>query len=358
MTTEHTFWNYRLIWDIKLWEIGAVLLIYLAFGSFYYGALHITSQAFGGFNEWRQVALNYAVKFILTIPIWWLLFRKLALWSLKYRLAIHVVALPVFAFLFRILFYELCEVFNFGHLGEDGSFWDIYIPSLFYCLQFGVFHTYDFYHRFKKEQQKQAELQALALQSELRALKAQINPHFLYNTFNTISASLSPKQEKTREMIARLSDMFRYQLYVSQKELVSTEEEIAFAQKYLELEKERFGDRLHYKIRLAPEASQSKIPPMLLQPLVENAVKHGIAPLIEGGSIEISVVRLAQGVQFKVNDTGAGLNGYQTEELLNKGIGLSNTERRLQRMYGKGLTFEDGNPQGLKVSFIIPAGSQ
>ena len=101
--------------------------------------------------------VNYGIKFLLTIPIWWLFFRLLADWPLKKKLPLHLLTFPIFAFTFRSVFYQVCEWLDLGHLGETSSFWDIYIPSLFYFLQFGIYHTYDFYHRFKREQLLQSE---------------------------------------------------------------------------------------------------------------------------------------------------------------------------------------------------------
>jgi len=206
----------------------------------------------------------------------------------------------------------------------------------------------------QKERELAAELRQIALQSELSALKAQINPHFLYNVFNTISASVPAAQEKTRIMIAQLSDLFRYQLKASKVEQVKVAEEIAFINKYLELERARFGERMTYEIEANEDVQGEKIPPLLIQPLIENAIKHGISPMVEGGRVHISICKKDSRLEVTVKDSGKGIQGRNLAELLGEGIGLSNTHQRLLRRYGEGLLLEKNQPSGLSVYFSIP----
>ncbi len=147
------------------------------------------------------------------------------------------------------------------------------------------------------------------------------------------------------------------ELKASQQELVSLKEEIDFVRKYLELEKERFGNRLHYEIDIKPQFMQSLIPPILIQPIVENAIKHGISPLIAGGTVKISVNYLSEKLCFEVSDNGKGLENQSIDEVLNKGVGLSNTNKRLIRLNGKGLELFSNGDNGLTVRFSIPLGN-
>ena len=197
----------------------------------------------------------------------------------------------------------------------------------------------------------EGELRNAALKSELSALKAQLNPHFLYNVFNTISASVPAKNEKTRKMIAELSDLFRYQLKASQVEKVPLHEELDFINKYLELEKERFEDRLKIEFDIEKEIMTELIPPMLLQPLVENSIKHGLSSLIEGGTIFISIKKKGEKLFFEISDTGVGVK--DKDSVFDKGIGLTNTKLRLEKLYKTTLRLSDNNPRGLKISFEI-----
>lgn len=257
----------------------------------------------------------------------------------------------MFVFGCKALYYSISEALGMYHLVGVGEIWDIYIPGLFYVLQFGILHAYNYY---KENQQKlilEGELRHAALRSELSALKAQLNPHFLYNIFNTISASVPKENEHTRHLIAELSDLFRYQLKASQAELVPLKEELDFVQKYLDLEKERFKDRLDISFNIAEGISETMIPPMILQPLVENSIKHGITPLIDGGRIAISVEKIDSKLRFEVADTGVGVKDING--LFNKGIGLKNTKLRLEKLYNSTLHIEQNQPSGFIVSFAI-----
>ncbi len=267
---------------------------------------------------------------------------------------LHLVTLPIYVFLWINLYYGSCELLGLGHLRGVGRVWDLYIPSLLYFIQFGILHLYDYYNKLQKEREHAAELRQIALQSELSALKAQINPHFLYNVFNTISASVPAAQEETRIMIAQLSDLFRYQLKASKVERVTVAEEIDFITKYLDLEKARFGERMVYHIDVAPETLQERIPPLLIQPLIENAIKHGIAPSVAGGKVWIHIHQKNDSVEIIVKDSGQGVTSGNLEDLLDQGVGLSNTHRRLLRRYGKGLQLNKNMPSGLSVQFSIP----
>jgi LytS/YehU family sensor histidine kinase len=203
----------------------------------------------------------------------------------------------------------------------------------------------------QRKLQYEIELKNTALKSELSAIKAQLNPHFLYNVFNTINASVPKEMEDTREMIAELSDLFRYQLKASREDLVTLEEELDFVDKYLKLEKRRFEDRLEININVPDALLSRKIPPMLLQPLVENSVKHGISPLVEGGTIDITIREQDDKLIFEINDTGVGVKNK--ENIFNLGVGVSNTQKRLQKMYNSTLKFSDNLPSGLKVYFEL-----
>jgi len=155
-------------------------------------------------------------------------------------------------------------------------------------------------------------------------------------------------------MVNELSDLFRYQLKASREELVPLKEEIEFVKKYLDLERERFAERLKYEINVDEEITKELIPPIIIQPIVENAIKHGLSSLIEGGVIKIAVHRHSGTLQFSICDTGKGIGSKSKEELLNKGIGLSNTNERLLKTYNTTLDLTNNIPQGLCVNFSIP----
>ena len=295
--------------------------------------------------------LDYGIQFFLMIPVWYLVFRIMRNVTLPYRLLVHVIALPLYILVFVTVSFHLNKYFNFFVLDSYGRVWDYYIPALFYFIQFGIYHTYEYYQKNQRNLEKQAILREAALTSELTALKAQLNPHFLYNTFNTISASVPPEQENTREMIATLADLFRYQLKASKEDLVPLKDELDFINKYITLEQERFGDKLIVNYDIPDKVKSAMIPPMLLQPLVENSIKHGLASLIEGGEITIKIYYRGEKLHFTVADTGVGVKDKSI--IFNRGVGLTNTKLRLEKIYGSTLTLSDNVPQGLKIEFAI-----
>ncbi|NKI33128.1 sensor histidine kinase [Croceivirga thetidis] len=351
--------NRIVIWGIRVKELLALLVLYI-FSSWAYHIviwLNYPLEKRSKLELFNLVAymdssgLQYIVFFLFTIPIWWFIFRGLRKESLWVRISAHLVLLPSFVLLSKYAYYNIAEFVGLYHLNGSGEIWDIYIPALFYQIQFAIFHVYEYFIENQKKLKLQGELRQAALKSELAAIKAQLNPHFLYNVFNTINASVPPKQEKTRRMIATLSDLFRYQLKASKKELVSLEEELEFVKNYLELEKARFEERLNIKIDVPQNLYSEKIPPMLLQPLVENSVKHGISNTLQGGEISISIFKEEGKLKFEIADTGKGVTDKKS--LFGKGIGLSNTQLRLQKMYQSQLEILDNHPQGLKIRFAI-----
>lgn len=339
-----------------LWsrEMLLVVGLYMVFAIFYYLAIWWASGSDDGASYYTyQVMLDYPLKGLITFPIWWLMFRTLAHWKLGSKLLLHILILPAFVKGWQQLYYFICEVVGLGHLGGSGEWWDIYIPALFYVLQFGIFHTYDYYQKIQAAHEREMELKQTALQSELTALKAQLNPHFLYNTFNTISASVPAEQEYTRELIADLADLFRYQLWASNQEVVPLKVEVDFVKKYLKLEQARYGNRLEVTFDVEERTEDAPVIPMLLQPLVENAIRHGISPLVDGGKIEVKVSETNRQVRLQVKDTGVGFS--KTAPHANgHGIGLKNTRRRLQLRYGADLHIQPNQPQGTDITLTIP----
>ncbi|MEO0474139.1 MAG: histidine kinase [Bacteroidota bacterium] len=331
------------------YEILAVLGLYMFFSLAYSWALYFTT---GGQNFLSNTSLDYVIKGILTLPVWWLIFwkfRDLTAWK---RYVSHVVFLPIWVFCWMKAYYFFTELTEIGHLGGTGIGWDIYIPAMFYIIQFGIFHLYDESRRLVQQTQRSVELREVAMKSELTALKAQLNPHFLYNVFNTINASLPPDQEYTRELVAKLADMFRYQLKASKSETVILQDELEFVRSYLELEKARYQERLQVEWKIEEDLLGVHVPPMILQPLVENAIRHGISPLIEGGTVSIQAMRKDGQLQLVVSDNGVGFSVESS--MKGSGVGLANTQKLLENMYQRSLVIERNEPQGTKVCFQLP----
>ncbi|SFR53040.1 Histidine kinase-, DNA gyrase B-, and HSP90-like ATPase [Robiginitalea myxolifaciens] len=345
---------------IRSKEVLWILVFYMGFAFLYHITLKINAygwdvpifeQILSPARFWRTSGRHYLIFFLASIPIWYLVFVRLKHWSLLKRIGIHLIALPIFVIGTQQFYYWMGDLTGYGYLQGQAQVWDLYIPALFYLIQFGIFHAYEHYRENQRKLIVEGELRQAALKSELAAIKAQLNPHFLYNVFNTINASVPAENEQTRQMIAQLSDLFRYQLRASQQDLVPLQDELEFVSKYLDLEKARFGDRLEIEIEVPDELLEEKIPPMLLQPLVENSIKHGLASLIDGGKIGIRIWKAEDKLRFEISDTGVGLK--DKEAAFSQGIGLKNTAARLAKRYQTAIELLDNEPQGLTIRFAL-----
>jgi LytS/YehU family sensor histidine kinase len=201
------------------------------------------------------------------------------------------------------------------------------------------------------EQYRDLETRRLVAQAELRALQAQIHPHFLFNALNTLYGIIPREARGARETVLNLADIFRYFLE-TKKTLVPLEEEMHIVKAYLDVEHLRLGDKLRVEISVTPEAQSVTIPILSIQPLVENAVKHGIAPLAGGGLVQISASIGPEGaLLISVRDSGPGFSKENRT-----GVGLENVERRLELCYGGDARLTIQSSGSLtEVSVRIPA---
>ncbi|MVT10021.1 sensor histidine kinase [Chitinophaga tropicalis] len=302
----------------------------------------------------RETAVDCLFMFISCIPPWWLHFRKLAHWPLKKLFWLHLPTSMIYYASWLLLY----DIYNPLTGKPVITFTQVLLNAgpnlLFYVQIFSFLHIYHFFREREQQLKKEKELSSLAYNSEINALKAQIQPHFLFNTLNSISASVPPEQETTRELIAKLADTFRYALYVSQHEWVPLYEEAAFINTILELENRRFGKRLQFEIGSLKETGNVIVPSMLLQPLVENAIRHGIAPSLHGGKIEVDFERVDNKLKITVSDTGIGYPGNLPEILSAKGVGLRNARQRLELLFNETLYIERNHPGGMIFYFYIP----
>jgi sensor histidine kinase YesM len=212
----------------------------------------------------------------------------------------------------------------------------------------------------KEQQLRRAKAETIAHEAQLEMLRYQLNPHFLFNTLNAISALVKIKKTSmANSMIVQLSDFLRYSLDTDPVKRVSLEKELEALKLYLNIEKTRFGDRLEMKFDIEPSANNVLVPSLILQPLIENAVKYAIAPTETGGVISISARLDGQHLVVEIADTGPGIKDV-TDELQSRGIGLRNTVDRLQEFYGDSYSFklERAEPQGLKVYLRLPLEKQ
>jgi len=221
-------------------------------------------------------------------------------------------------------------------------------------------HSFGYYSRYRKGELKSAQLESMLAQAELQSLKMQLHPHFLFNTLHSISALLHSDVEAARKMLVRLGDFLRFTLENAGTQEVSVQQEMEFLKGYLEIEQIRFQDRLTIRIDVEPQALDIKVPNLILQPIVENAIRHGIAPRSTPGLIEICVKRENSMLRIEVRDNGPGLPvNHSCIKLFKGGLGLANTRARLQQLYGAAHRFElENNPAGgLTVTLEVPSNS-
>jgi two-component system, LytTR family, sensor kinase len=218
-------------------------------------------------------------------------------------------------------------------------------------------YAFSYYRRFREGQVRTLQLEAQLSQAQLQALKMQLHPHFLFNTLHSISALLNKDAEAARKMITRLGDFLRLTLENSGTQEVTLRQEMEFLSCYLEIERIRFQDRLVTHMDVAQQTLDAKVPNLILQPIVENAIRHGIAPRSTRGLIEIEAKQRNGTLRIQIRDNGPGLSEHRTSEnVFKKGLGLANTETRLEQLYGPAHSFNlSNNPDGgLIVTLEIP----
>lgn len=299
------------------------------------------------------MAAKLFLNIVFYLPCWWFFFYKLRHVSLKNKAVIHLLFAPVFAVAWTAAYTPFMFWCTGTKYNLTAFFWDSYATAIHYILTFAVMHAYNFWLEAKRRFKREQELKDLAHASEMKALKSQIEPHFLFNTLNSISASVPPSLEQTREMVAQLADTFRYALHVSERQWVTVAEEIDFLKTWLTLEEHRFGKRLQVIYDIHADCLRHQIPPMLLQPIIENSLKHGISPKVEGSKVTIRCVMKDDALVVNISDTGVGYKG-DLNDMLTQGTGLSNISRRLQLMFNESLYVRRGQ-QGLIVWFRVPA---
>lgn len=298
------------------------------------------------------VVVWLATRFPLTRDSW-----PRAIW-------IHLAAIPIVTYLVYVLvvlgFWTMAGDFQGPDALFSGAlFWAtlrIHISAVLYAAIAGVTHVVAYYRETRSRELRLARLESQLARARLRALNAQIRPHFLFNTLHTIGQMWrSGRHDEADGLLDRLGSLFqRVQSTASQAE-VSLQEELDLVREYLEIEQVRFRDRLTTKVSASDSSLRCAVPPLLLQPLVENAVRHGISVSASAGSVEVEASVSDHRLRIDVRDDGPG--PIEDAPSRGTGTGLSNTRERLAQMYGGEATLEAnaGAEGGFLASVVLPA---
>ncbi|MCP3980684.1 MAG: hypothetical protein GY716_15380 [bacterium] len=221
----------------------------------------------------------------------------------------------------------------------------LHLNFIIYAGMGGVGYGLEFYRRYRERELHASRLEGQLAQAQLQALKMQLHPHFLFNTLHAIAVLV--RKNSNREavrMLVGLSDLLRLALDNAGAQEVPLKQELDFLERYLDVEQIRFQDRLRVELDVAPETLDTSVPNLILQPLVENAIRHGIAPTADAGLVRIRAERRDGRLRVEISDDGPGLDAA-AESGDREGVGLSNTRKRLQRLYGEDHRFSVGNSE-------------
>jgi len=246
---------------------------------------------------------------------------------------------------FRIK-WPVFQTLFYGNVVDDIMF--TYVPIIV------AGHAVSYYQRFRARELRSSQLEVQLATAHLAALKSQLQPHFLFNTLHSITALMHTDVRAADSMMARLSDLLRMSLD-SSAQITTLSHELEFVGGYLEIEKIRFSDRLKVVLDIAPDTLDAEVPHLLLQPLVENAVRHGVSRLSSQGEIRISASHDEQNLHLYITDNGPGLAEFP-DHPAREGIGLSATRERLRTLYGEDQSIEIKNaPEGgVEVHLKLP----
>ncbi|HEU4410737.1 MAG TPA: histidine kinase [Polyangiaceae bacterium] len=226
---------------------------------------------------------------------------------------------------------------------------------LMYASAIAVLHAVDYYRAFRERELRASRLEAQLAQAQLAVLRTQLQPHFLFNTLHTVSALMARDVPAARRVLSRLSDLLRQSLDADAAPEVPLREELEFLERYLDIQRTRFEDRLAVDFRVEPEALEGAVPRLLLQPLVENSLRHGLSPRAAGGRVEVRAGLRGGRLHLAIADDGVGLPAGLSAPA-REGVGLRHTRARLRALCGEAHAFEFRPREGggVEVRISLP----
>jgi two-component system, LytTR family, sensor kinase len=340
----------------QLWlETALIFAAWTVFGLILANQFYMQFELRGQPVSWERALRHGLLEAYLwafsTVAIFWLARRfPLERGRMLRSSAVHLAGAAVLS-VARVAFtVELSrQVEWLGERSFTRQFWGTSSQNLlFYALLLGIAHAVLYHERYRERERAAERLAAGLTEARLQALKMQLQPHFLFNTLNAISALIPAEAKPARRMVARLGDLLRIALEHEETQEVTLREELAFLEPYLEIEQARLDNRLTIVMEIAPETLEARVPHLILQPLVENAIRHGVAPRIEPGRVEISAASGADDrfLHLAVRDNGPGVE-RESQARTRKGVGLANIQSRLEQLYDGEHSFElENHPDG------------
>ncbi len=347
--------------------ILAVFLPWTLFGLYSGLQTHYRSALWGRPMPWGRalfLEVTYTWIWCLVTPLVLWLARRFPLLSRSWlrNACIHVSAMFSIAIVTKLLWDVIAHPPS--EFYASGFTLNSILKSVSSALDFGTMlysvlvlgaYAYDYYRELEERRLQASELERQFTNAQLQALKMQIHPHFLFNALHTISGLVHQDPDTAERMIARLSDFLRLSLEDSAVQKVPLDEELRFLDLYLDIERVRFEDRLTVRFAIDPDAREALVPNLLLQPLVENSIRHGISKRLADGLIVIRATRMGDTMRISVLDNGPGPDLSSTLPLT-EGVGLSNTRARLEGLYNgrQQLMLRSPAGGGLEVEIVIP----
>jgi two-component system LytT family sensor kinase len=341
---------------------ATVLGFFSAFTAYYY-VTTFAQRGKASFPFLLLLNLNYWYSWALLTPgILWLA-RRFPFERDSWLRSVPVHVVGVFA---CTLAHVSLVMFGRGAIyswrGESQGVWSSEFQRLFflnfdwemmtYWTIVGVSHALRYHYEAQDRALRASRLETRLMEAQLQTLQRQIQPHFLFNTLNTISALMHRDVEAADAMLARLGDLLRMSFETLGVQEVSLEQELDFLRKYVAIEQARFRERLDVTFEIADDTLDCLVPNLVLQPLVENAIRHGIGPRIGPGHVLVRAARSGSVLELEVRDDGVGVPAAKLSDL-EQGVGISNTRSRLVHLYGDQHRFEVRRPAGGGLSVVI-----
>lgn len=317
--------NYRLLLSYTVfWASLAIINVLLQF--FWY-SIPLS-------NALIDSGSNFILYPLLGSSIWYSIrYNSLEVVPIFRLILFHTIAATILSAIWIYISFIISQAFitNASKFLENSLPIKIFTGYLMYIIFLVFFYAVNYYESLKEKIKKESELKTLVREAELQALKSQINPHFLFNSLNSISSLTVSNPEKAQEMVINLSDFMRYSLMHNEKEMVLFPKELENIKLYLSIEKVRFGRKLNAEFEIEAKCLDAEIPNMILQPLFENAIKYGVYETTDQVTIKATCKCLGNSLKFVIT------NDYDSETIKKKGegIGLRNIRKRMEIIYNQ-----------------------